>query len=172
MSPIFDPDRILRTLTAREVDFVVIGGLAGNILGTADVTNDLDICYARERENLERLAGALQDLEARLRVAGGADDDLPFPIDARSLRLGDSFTFVTVAGDLDVLATPSGTSGYQDLAQDARRVEVGEGLDVLVVSLDDLIRMKRASARVKDRLQLEHLAALRDEIAEGGDPFA
>ena len=172
MSPVFDPDRILRTLVTREVDFVVIGGLAGNILGTPDVTNDLDVCYARDGDNLERLAAALHDLEARLRVGGGSDEDLVFPIDARSLRLGDSFTFVTVAGDFDVLATPSGTSGYLDLASDARTVEVGEGLSVSVASLDDLIRMKRASARVKDRLHLEHLEALRDEIAENGDPFA
>ena len=156
----FDPDRILRALNAHGVDFVVIGGLAGNIRGTADVTNDLDVCYAREGANLGKLATALKELDATLRVAGPVDGPLPFQLDAAVLRMGDSFTFSTKAGDLDILGTPSGTAGYRDLIQGASRFELGDGLVVDVAGLDDLIRMKRAARRPKDLIHVEHLEAL------------
>jgi hypothetical protein len=174
MTFVFDPDRILWVLHRREVRFVVIGGLAGNLLGTADITNDLDICYARDRDNLERLAEALKELGARLRVTREPDADLPFQLDATTLANGDSFTFATDAGDFDILGTPRGTHGFEDLDAGAADLDLGEGLVVRVASIDDLMRMKRASARAKDLLQLEHLGALRDEIkrfrAEGLDP--
>jgi hypothetical protein len=169
----FDPDQILRTLNAHSVRYVVIGGLAGNLRGTPDITYDVDICYARDRDNLERLASALEALGAKLRVANEAED-LPFQLDARTIVLGDSFTFRTTAGPLDILATPSGTNGFADLDAGATDLEVGEGLVVRVASVDDLIRMKRASARTKDRMHLEHLGPLREEIeaarAAGEDP--
>lgn len=137
------------------------------------VTGDVDVCYARERENLERLAEALRALEARLR---GPDlpDDLPFVLEARTLALGDTFTFRTGFGDLDILGTPSGTGGFPDLDAGATEFEIREGLKVRVCSLDDLIRMKRAARRTKDLIQLEELAALKERIErmrdEGRDP--
>lgn len=76
-------------------------------------------------------------------------------------------TFDTDFGALDILATPSGTSGFEDLAANAVEVELGGGLVVPVASLDDLIRMKRAAGRPKDRVELEILGALRDEIEAG-----
>lgn len=174
MSQRFDPLGMLWDLVRGGVRFVLIGGLAANLRGTAEVTQDLDICYARNPEDLEALASVLNDLEARLRVAREPDADLPFRLDATSLRNGDSFTFVTSKGDLDVIGTPSGTSGYDDLNAAADTFEAAEGLSIRVASLDDLIRMKQASARTKDLLHLEHLEALRDEIerarAEGIDP--
>lgn len=74
----FDFLRSLRTLVEHEVRFVVIGGLAGRLHGSTTVTNDLDICYARDEGNLDRLARALRDLNARLR---GVEDAVPFVLD-------------------------------------------------------------------------------------------
>jgi hypothetical protein len=63
------------------------------------------------------------------------------------------------------LATPSGTAGYDDLAANAAEAVLDDDLVVPVASLDDLIRMKRAAGRPKDRVELEILGALRDEIS-------
>jgi len=156
----FDPERSLRVLTDHGVRFVVIGGVAGAALGSPSVTQDLDICPDRSPENLERLAGALAALGATLR---GVDEDVPFRLDASTLATGDHFTFSTAAGDLDCLGTPAGTEGYEDLMQSATVVDLG-GFEVAFVALDDLIRMKRAAGRAKDRAELEILGALRDEI--------
>jgi hypothetical protein len=160
--PPFDPLRLLETLQRHGVRFVVVGGIAGRLLGSPTVTRDLDICYARDRANLTRLAAALAELHAQLR---DTDAGLPFRADARTLKAGDSFTFQTDAGDLDILGTPAGTDGYTHLARTADHTDLGE-LEVLVASVDDLIRMKRAAGRPKDLIEVEVLGALRDELAE------
>ena len=157
----FDPFRALRALLSHRVRFVVIGGIAGRAWGSPTVTNDLDVCYERNKPNHQALAAALGELGARLR---GAPEGLPFLLDERTITMGDSFTFETVAGPLDCLGTPSGTNGYADLAKNATEIELGEDLRVAVCSLDDLIRMKRAASRPKDRVELEILAAVKEEI--------
>ena len=159
----FDALRMLRELNDAEVRYVVIGAFAGRLLGSPTLTRDLDICYARDRPNLEGLATVLRALHARLR---GVDEDLPFQLDARALAAGDSFTFVTDAGDLDILGTPQGTTGFDDLARTATETDL-DGISVLVTSIDDLIRMKRAAGRPKDLIEVEVLGALRDEIDRG-----
>lgn len=159
----FNPVLALTTFLRHRVEFVLIGGLAGNALGSPWITRDTDICYERSAENLERLAAALNELHARLR---GAPPDVPFILDARTLKAGDSFTFVTDAGDVDILGTPSGTlRGYEELAPNAElRVAVEGGLTVWVCSLEDLIRMKAAAGRNKDLRHLEELGGVRDEV--------
>jgi len=140
---------------------VVIGGVAANLRGSPSITADLDICYARDGNNLSALAESLRELEATLR---GAPAGLPFQLDADTLRNGDTFTFQTRAGSLDCLGTPRGTSGYEELAARATLMDVGAGSEVLVAALEDLISMKRAAGRLKDRVELEILHALRDEL--------
>lgn len=165
----FDPSVAFRTLNAHGVRYVLIGGLAGEFLGAAIATNDIDICYERSPANMDRLAAALGQLNATLRVAG-VDEDLPFVLDGRTLAAGDSFTFRSDAGDLDVLGTPSGTGGFRDLDADATSYDLGDGLVVRVVSLADLIRMKEAASRPKDQSHLEVLAALKEMIDQADGP--
>lgn len=162
MSLGFDPALALRTLVAHEVDFVLVGGLAANVLGSPSVTHDLDICYSREPANLERLATALRALSARLR---GVDEEVPFLLDARTLAADQNFTFTTDAGALDCLGLPSGTEGYPDLTRAAKPYEM-DGVLVRVVALDDLIRMKRAAGRRKDLIEVEVLLGVREALKE------
>ncbi len=159
----FDPERMLSALVAGGVDFVIVGGLGARLHGSPSITFDLDICYARDQTNLEALAAVLRDLRARLR---GVDRDVPFRMDARTLASGDSFTFTTDVGPLDILGTPAGTEGYDDLARTAVRQDLALG-QVLIADIDSLIRMKRAAGRPKDLVELEILGALRDEIDAG-----
>ena len=166
-TPPFDPVRGLRVLNEEGVRYVVIGGFAGNVRGAPLNTNDLDICYERSRGNMERLVKALRRLDAKLRTAG-VEEDLPFDLHWRTIEAGGSFTFTTSAGEIDVLALPSGTSGYADLSVKAEGFELAHDLVVDVVSLDDLMRMKEASGRRKDRNHLEVLEALRQELRRRG----
>ena len=159
----FDPLRAIRVLSGHGVRFVMIGGFGGRLHGSPTVTNDLDICYARDGQNLESLAAALVELRAKLR---GASPDAPFLLDAKTLEMGDHFTFVTEAGNLDILGTPSGVKGFDDLDRTAVRMDL-DGLPVRVASIDDLIRMKQAAGRPKDLIEVEVLGALREEIETG-----
>ena len=149
-------------LVKHRVRFVLIGGVAANLRGSTTITNDLDVCYARDPDNLARLAKALRELHARLR---GAPADVPFKLDANALERGDSFTFATDVGSIDVLGHPSGVpGGYEELEAAADDVELLGGITIKVAALDDLIRMKRSAGRPKDLVEVEILGALRDEI--------
>jgi hypothetical protein len=162
---VFDPLRLLETLTEHRVRYVLIGGLAAAAHGSPAVTYDLDICYARDEPNLERLAAALSELGATLR---GAPKDVPFLLDARTLAPGDHFTLDTEAGPFDILGTPSGAAGgFDALIRNAVETDF-DGLTVYVAGMDDLIRMKEAAGRLKDQQALEHLYALRDEVDREG----
>lgn len=159
----FDPIRVIETLHRHGVRYVLIGGFAARLLGSPLITQDLDICYARDRANLEALAKALTEMGARLR---GVNEAVPFRLDALTLQRGDSFTFETDLSDFDVLGTPSGTGGYDDLVRSAEELDIG-GIKVMVASVDSLIRMKRAAARPKDLGAIPYLEALKDEIENG-----
>ncbi len=162
MSEEFDFLGLLRALTKHRVRFVIIGGIAAAALGSPQVTYDLDICYDRSRDNLEKLATALQELKATLR---GAPPDVPFLLDAGTIERGDHFTFTTPAGSIDILGTPAGSKGFEELVANASEVDF-EDATALVASIDDLIRMKLAAGRPKDRITVENLGALRDELEE------
>jgi hypothetical protein len=160
--PRFDPLGALRTLTEHGVRFVLIGGFAGALRGSPMITGDIDICYARDEANLQALADALEELGATLR---GAPADVPFRLDAATLKAGDHFTFSTTAGPVDCLGTPAGTEGFVDLDASATEEDL-DGLTVRVASIDDLIRMKLAAGRPQDLIAVEWLSALRDEVEE------
>jgi hypothetical protein len=161
----FDPLGALERLSAHGVAFVLIGGLAARLQGSPSVTDDLDICHSVEPENLQRLARALKEMEARLR---GAPDDVPFRLDAKTLAAGANFTFSTTFGPLDCLALPSGVNGYRELSRTADPMRFDD-LEILVASVDDLILMKRAAGSPKDLVELEILGALKEEIEKGND---
>ncbi len=137
--------------------------MAAAVRGSPLITGDVDVCYARDDENLARLAAALRELGATLR---GAPPDVSFQLDAQTLKAGDHFTFSTRFGALDCLGTPAGTGGFADLDAAATDEEL-DGLVVRVASVDDLIRMKQAAGRPQDRIAIEWLAAVRDELERG-----
>ncbi|MDP9225472.1 MAG: hypothetical protein M3P18_16845 [Actinomycetota bacterium] len=158
--PRFDPLGALRTFTEHGVRFVLIGGFAGALRGSPVLTGDIDICYARDDANLQALAAALEELGARLR---GAPEDIPFRLDAATLKAGDHFTFSTNSGPIDCLGMPAGTDGFADLDASATEEDL-DGLTVGVASIDDLIRMKLAAGRPQDLIAVEWFSALRDEL--------
>ena len=162
--PEFDPVATLRVLEKHEVEFVVVGGIAARLRGAPLLTQDLDITPARDRGNLERLARALEDLEARLRTAN-EPDGVRFPLDPALLESAAMWTLTTPHGDLDLVMSPAGTGGYPDLIKDAGelRVAVDPDLEVRVASLADVIRSKEAAGREKDRASLPLLRRTLEE---------
>jgi hypothetical protein len=148
-------------LLEHDVDFVLIGGLAGIVRGSSYPSYDVDVAYARDPENLKRLAAALRELGATLR---GAPKNLPFKLDARTLKHGSRFTFETKYGSLDILSDPDGAPPYEKLKRRAGKLEEVEGERIRVASLDHLIAMKDASGRVKDQLMATEYRVLSDEL--------
>jgi len=136
------------------------------LLGSAIVTQDLDICYERTPENMERLASALRPYNPRLR---GAPDDLPFLFDAQTLSKGMNFTLRTGLGDIDLLGHLTGLGEYPSVARDAVSMPLFGG-EYRVLSLDSLIRAKKAAGRAKDLNALPELEALQEMHALSEEP--
>jgi hypothetical protein len=158
--PLLQGDQILRELLDAGVEFVLIGGLAAQVHGSPSLTGDVDICFSQDKDNLERLATAVQSLNS---IRRELPPGIHAPLDARALRAGDVFTLTTRYGDLDLLAHPDPGLDFGTLVGRSIRAEV-LGVGVRVASLEDLMAMKRAAGRPKDRIELEILGALRDEL--------
>lgn len=155
--PGFDPAGILRILHAEPVRYLLIGGLAVIAHGHLRATADIDILPSPEPANLEALARALETLDARL--AGVDAHLLDIELDGPTLGEGANFTLETSHGDLDVMQQVPGARPYAQLDADAIQTEL-DGVPVRVVSLADLIALKRAADRPRDREDVAALAEI------------
>jgi len=159
---LIDFEKALVTLAEAQIRFVIVGGLAVTIHGSAYVTYDLDFCYARDTENVTRLANVLRPFNPRLR---GAPETVPFRFDEETLKRGLNFTLSTELGDLDLLGEVIGLGDYAAALAVSEPVELF-GRTFAVLTLDALIASKKAAGRPKDLLVLPELEALREATEE------
>lgn len=156
--PEFRLTSLLRRLVEAGVDFVVVGGVAVVVQANPRYTKDLDISYALDQGNLDRLGNVLIELQARLATI---EEDVPFVPDGRTLRRTQILTLRTREGDIDLLAKPAGCPDYETLRERAEPIDI-DGLRVLIASIDDLIAMKRAAGRPQDMIDIEALEVARE----------
>ncbi|MBN9167542.1 MAG: hypothetical protein J0I07_41820 [Myxococcales bacterium] len=148
---------LLVRLAEHQVRFSVIGGIALIARGVQRATEDLDIAYARDRENLSRLASALGPIHPRLR---GVPPGLPFVLDEASLRSGLNFTLDTDLGPLDLFGEVPGLGTFDHVDAASSEIEV-DGVRMLALTLEGLERAKRAAGRPKDLVDLGYIRALK-----------
>ncbi len=158
----FDPERLIRALTKNRVKFVLIGALAARLHGFPRLTADADITPASDNANLERLASALKELDAKV-YTESVPEGLAFDRSAAALARAQMWNLVTSAGRLHIAFTPAGTDGYDDLAGGAEKFEAF-GVQFLAASLDDIIRSKTAAGRPKDQDDVVLLRALQKKL--------
>jgi hypothetical protein len=150
---------LLEALSAAKVDFVIVGGLASTAHGSARLTRDIDIVYARSADNLKRLVAALAPHRPYLR---GAPPGLPFLWDDATIQRGLNFTLTTTLGDIDLLGEIAGGGRFEDLISHTVELEMF-GLACRCIDLPTLIHVKRAAGRPKDLEVLAELEALLEE---------
>ncbi len=144
---------LIETLIRNEATFALIGGVALILQGSSRSTQDLDICYARNDRNYVRLAAALEPWHVRLR---DAPENLPFHLDAATLRRGLNFTFDTELGALDLFGEVPGLGYFETLSQYCESMDLF-GHSVLTLTLEGLERAKLASGRLKDSLDIDEI---------------
>ncbi|NUQ11158.1 MAG: hypothetical protein HUU26_02355 [Gemmatimonadaceae bacterium] len=153
-------EQIIVALVGAGVRFVVIGGVAATIQGSARFTNDIDICYDPAEGNLERLVALLTRWRACLR---GVERGLLFILDVRAFRTTPIMTLTTEVGDIDVLDVVPGVGDYAAALKASEAVEIGD-VEFRSLRLEALIASRRAMRRPKDvehLIELEALLALR-----------
>jgi hypothetical protein len=154
-----DYARLFAALCGGGVEFIVVGGTAANIHGSARLTQDVDIVYRRSRENVARLAAALAPFDPYLR---GAPPGLPFRWDAETIWRGLNFTLTTALGPVDALGEITGGGGYDALLAHTVEIEAF-GSRMRCLDLRKLIEVKRAAGRPKDLDAVAELEALLEE---------
>jgi hypothetical protein len=155
----FDPETLIRVLAKHDVRYLLIGALAARLQGFPRLTADAGITPALDPQNLERLANALRELDARV-FTEGVPEGLDFDCSARTLARAGMWNLITSAGRLDLVFMPAGTEGYEDLVREAVEYKVF-GIDLKAASLEDIIRSKEASDRLQDR---QDVAVMREMV--------
>ena len=153
-------EQLLAALHDAAVEFIIVGGVAARAHGSARLTDDVDISYARSKSNLARIVVALAPLDPYLR---GAPPGLPFEWSVATLRAGLNFTLTTSLGSIDLLGEITGGGLYEDLLPHALTLTIF-GRETLLLDLPWLIRVKRAAGRPKDLEVVAELEALQQEI--------
>jgi hypothetical protein len=151
-----DIGELIEVLSRHEVDYVVIGGVATQVHGHRRTTMKLDLTPDPDPENLSRLGAALVELEARPREAGFENAEIPAADPERLAIAAIVPPLITRHGQIHILKEPKGARSFEQLREAALVVEL-DGIEVAIVSLSDLIRMKRAAGRPAD---LDDIAAL------------
>lgn len=154
-----DFEALLGALVNGVVEFIIVGGVAATVHGSARLTQDVDVVYARTDDNLARLVESLAPFDPYLR---GAPEGLPFDWSAATLRRGLNFTLTTSLGDIDLLGEITGGGGYQDLRPHSFEVDLF-GHRCSCLELPWLIRTKRAAGRPRDLETIAELEALNEE---------
>lgn len=151
---------LLGALSDRQVEFIIVGGVAATVHGSSRLTQDIDVSYSRSAANLDRVVGALAPLTPYPR---GAPAGLPFEWSAVTLRRGLNFTLVTSAGAIDLLGEITGGGSYEGLLPHSIEISLF-GRATRCLSLEWLIHTKRAAGRPRDFEVIAELEVLRDEI--------
>jgi hypothetical protein len=153
-------DVAVQTLVDAGVEFVLIGGWAAILNGSARTTRDLDLCYARTPENHRRLAEVLSPYRPRPREF---PMEPPRVWDAATLNNGMTFTLATTLGPIDLLAEVPGLGSFQQVKASAKLVEAFDR-SVWTLDLRGLIDAKRATGRPKDLQALPELESLLETL--------
>ena len=154
-----DLAQVIPPLVRAKVDFILIGGMAAILHGSARVTFDVDVVYSRTHDNIERLTTALAPYRPYLR---NAPSSLPFAWDTKTIRNELNFTLTTTVGDIDLLGEVAGGDTYSDLLLHSFEVEAF-GVRFKCLDLPTLIRIKEAAGRRKDQEAIAELRVLLEE---------
>ena len=154
-----DFEKLIAALVESQVQFIVVGGLAATAHGSARLTQDVDVVYARSEDNIHRLVTALAPLGPYLR---GAPPGLPFEWSEGTVQSGLNFTLTTSVGDIDLLGEIAGGGGYDQLLAHTISLELF-GHACRCLDLPTLIRVKRAAGRPRDLEVIAELEALLEE---------
>ena len=154
-----DYRKLIEILALNSVRFIIVGGAAATAHGSSRLTDDLDLVYQREPENVGKIVKSLRPHHPYLR---GAPEGLPFKWAEDTIWHGLNFTLTTALGAVDLLGEITLGGGYENLLPYCIRLEVF-GHECLCLGLERLIEVKRAAGRRKDLDAVAELQRILEE---------
>jgi hypothetical protein len=157
----FDPLPLLRALYERGGRVVVMGQVAGIMHGSMELTGDLDLLW----DGAEGQAAALAEAFGSVSASLADDDGVPVACAPAAFGLPKVlFRSPSACGDCCTPALPWGDLPVAEFLPRCRVATAADGFEIRYLDLNDLIRMRRAVARVKDLRRATELEQL------GGPP--
>ena len=159
---------LLNRLADAGIEFVVIGGFAGTLHGSALITDDVDVCAVLSADSVEKIRSAFADLHPVHRQTHRRMSFLDNPRAGVAL---DNLYLETDHGIIDVLTSVLGVGDFARLKERAIKIPL-YGRMILLISLEDLIVATEAVGREKDLLavkELRAIAAMRAKKQSGAD---
>jgi hypothetical protein len=155
--------KLIECMTASGVKFVLVGGFAGVVHGCTFVTQDIDICCDFSAVNLLALQEALKDLHPVHRMTPRR---LKLKLTPENCSDFKNLYLDTDIGQLDCLGCIKGLGKYKDVKPLSEIRDIGERLRIHVLTVDSLIKAKKAMNRQRDKdalLQLEAIRTMRNK---------
>ena len=149
-------NHLLQRLCDANIEFVIVGGFAATLHGSALLTRDLDVCTVLTAENVAKLRKVFRDLQPTHRFTPQRLSFLDNPDPGTALN---NLYLQTSLGPIDFLGSISGVGSYEQVRKDAIEIELF-GHHVRVISVDDLIKAKQWLGREKDHLAVKELKAI------------
>jgi len=153
-----DCDNLLERLVNDGVDFVIVGDLAGVVHGCTYVTQGIEICCDFSPANLLALQRAVSDLDPVHRMTPHRKK---LKLTEETCAQFKNLYLDTKEGQLDCLSFIDGLGDFSQAKQESELIEV-EDTKMRVLSLDALVRTKRAMNRPRDREAISQLEAIRE----------
>lgn len=154
---------LLRALADAQVPYCLVGGVAVNLHGVPRMTYDVDLAVPTTTDALQAVERVLTGLGLRCRlpidIVTLADDDVRTEYRTERNRIAVTFTDpADPLREVDVLVSPPIDSAQ--LVARAITLQLDD-IPVRVISIDDLIALKRDTGREQDRSDVAHLERLR-----------
>ncbi len=160
-------EEIIQALNKDRVDYLIAGGVAVVLHGVIRMTADLDLVLNLETNNLKKFLSTIKALGYRPRVPVSEKDILDPAkrkqwIEEKNML---ALSFYNPKNPLllvDVLIDEeSRPLRFEDMKQDSVKYKVGR-LSVPVVSVDDMIKLKKAAGRDQDKADIVTLMEIKE----------
>ena len=151
--------KLLQFLVQSPLDFVLIGGFAAVLHGCNQTTRDIDVCLMLSPDQIQLLRQVLKPLQPRHRMTSEKLSFLEYPKDLTGIK---NLYLETDLGVLDIVSCVEAVGDFYDVLKNATEIEIYDGRCNLL-SMDDLIKSKKALGRHRDLVVVEELKAIQSE---------
>jgi hypothetical protein len=156
---------IFRALAEKNIDYVVVGGVALVLHGVVRLTGDLDLFVKLEEPNLLKFIAAMKELGYKPKVPVKAED-LADADQRRQWRTDKGmrvFSFYNPAKPMQLVDVFIDEPIPYSKAREGKKIFEAAGIRIPVVSVEHLKALKRISARPQDLADIEALEAMEDD---------
>lgn len=153
---------LVQKLSENNFDFIIIGGFAAAAYGSSYVTQDLDVCTVLTPDKIESLRAILKDLHPVHRIAQNKPSFLDQP---KSVEEINNLYLQTDVGVLDLLSNVTGVGDFYELKKSCIEVSI-YGYKCKLISINDLIKAKKALKRPKDLEVAKELEVIKNKKSE------